>query len=325
MKSRGSSAVAAAALVALLFTLPAGAQEAAATAEALYREANQLAEQGRYAEACPKFAASQKLDPGFGTAFNLGRCLESLGKTASAWASFQEAAGLAKTNGQADREAKATAAAVALEPKLERLIIVVKAPPPGLSVKRGGVTVDAAAFGSALPVDPGAYRIEATAPGKRPFSTEVSTGGPGKPVTVEIPPLEDAPHGTEGGTADTGARARPWAPQRYAGLGVGLGGVVGLVVGAVFGMQAITKKNDSNADGHCDASDACDAIGKALRADGIRSGNISTGLFVAGGVMVAGGVVLMVTAPPGGKAPASTRPSAGLAIGPGSLALTGRW
>jgi hypothetical protein len=204
------------------------------------------------------------------------------------------------------------------------MIIVAKAPPPGLSVRRGGVTVDAAAFGSALPVDPGTYRIEATAPGKRPFATDVSTGGPGRPVTVEIPALEDAPFGTEGGTVGPDTGARPWGPLRYAGLGVGLGGVVGLAVGTVFGVQAIQKKNESNANGHCDASDACDPTGKGLRADGMRAGNISTGLFVAGGVMVAGGAVLMVIAPPG-KAPASTRPSAGLAIGPRSLAVTGRW
>ena len=46
----------------------AQAQKAAASAEALCRDANQLAERGRYEEACPKFVASQKPDPGFGTA-----------------------------------------------------------------------------------------------------------------------------------------------------------------------------------------------------------------------------------------------------------------
>ena len=164
MRRRGSKPIAWSAAAAVLLSVPLlQAQEAAATAEALYRDANQLAEQGKYAEACPKFAASQKLDPGFGTAFNLARCLEALGKNASAWAAFHEAAGIAKTNGQADRETKATRAAAALEAKLERMTVVVKAPPPGLVVRRGGVVIDAAAFGTALPVDPGKHLVEASA------------------------------------------------------------------------------------------------------------------------------------------------------------------
>src|SRR2546430_16366957 len=91
------------ALCALTATSPARAGDPAA-AQALFTEAKQLMAQGKYAEACPKFDESQRLDPGMGTLFHVGDCDEHLGKTASAWAAFLEVAAQAKAAGQPARE-----------------------------------------------------------------------------------------------------------------------------------------------------------------------------------------------------------------------------
>src|SRR5687767_1891178 len=80
----------------------AGGNEAAA--EALFGEAKKLAAQGKYAEACPKFAESNKLDRGAGTLIHLGDCYEKNKQTASAWATYKEAASAAQALGRKDWE-----------------------------------------------------------------------------------------------------------------------------------------------------------------------------------------------------------------------------
>src|SRR5687768_6154338 len=87
----------------------ASAQGDKATAEALFAEGRRLMSSGDFKTACPKFAASQKLDPGLGTSLNLADCYEKSGKTASAWAEFRDAAAAAHRVGSKDREQVARA------------------------------------------------------------------------------------------------------------------------------------------------------------------------------------------------------------------------
>src|SRR5262249_55785874 len=54
----------------------------------LFLEARALVAEDKYAEACPKFEESQRLDPGLGTQYNLALCLEKVGKLGSAWRNF---------------------------------------------------------------------------------------------------------------------------------------------------------------------------------------------------------------------------------------------
>jgi hypothetical protein len=113
--------------------------------------------------------------------------------------------------------------------------------------------------------------------------------------------------------------APPSPAPRIAGFAVGGAGVVGVVLGAVFGVQALGAKS---AGGHCDSSDTCDAMGLALRSQGLKAANASTASFVLGGLALGTGIVLLATAPRGEPLPAAV-PS--VAIGPAAASLVWRW
>ncbi|HET7542512.1 MAG TPA: hypothetical protein VFK05_21730, partial [Polyangiaceae bacterium] len=116
----------------------AGAQASnAALAESLFREGKRLSSERKFAEACPKFAESYKLDPGLGTLLNLAMCHESEGKPATAWAEFSEASSRAKREGDTDRAQLADEHVRALEPKLAHVTIALApgASVPGLQLK----------------------------------------------------------------------------------------------------------------------------------------------------------------------------------------------
>jgi len=280
-----------------------------AAAQGLFYDARELMGKGRYPEACPKLEESMRLDAGVGTQFNLADCNEHIGKLASAWAGFLEVAAGSKATNQADREKVARKRAAALEPRLPRLVVDVPTPPPGLEVRRDGVLVGAAAFGTAIPVDAGTHRVVATAPGKQweMLVQTVESKTARIAVPRDLPPRLGVVAGApvDGGVTGTGAETmtsippvvdHPGSTQRAFGwIAAGIG-VIGLGVGAGFGISSIGKRDDSR--NHC-VVDQCDADGVSLRDDAIKNGNIATVATIAGGAAVVGGLVLVLTAPKG--------------------------
>jgi hypothetical protein len=312
-----------------------------AAATALFKQGRDLMAAGKYADACPKLAESQRLDPGAGTLLNLATCYEKNGQLASAWTTYQDAASAAQKAGEGERVKAARARVAALEPNLPTLTIVVPAAVdrPDLEVRRDGALVGRAAWGAPIPVDPGPHPLDASAPGKAPWHGQALVGGAGAKVSIQIPPLGDAATppapATSAPVAPTPATgpAAPAAPpadsatpssggtQRTIALITGGVGIVGIGVGSVFGVIAMSKNNSTS--GHCNGS-VCDAPTIATLGDARTDATVSTVGFVAGGVLLAAGAVLYLTAPKGA-------PSTGLVVSPGAagsfagLTLQGGW
>jgi serine/threonine-protein kinase len=280
-----------------------------AAAEALFDQGLELMQAGKYAEACQRLESSQRVDPGVGTLLYLGECYEKLGKTASAWATFREAASAANAAGQTDRANIGTERAQKLMPRLLRLQLEL-APEleglEGLEILRDGKSVPRALWGTPVPVDPGEHALEVRAPGHETFRTAFRGEGEGKTETLQLPALKrlpesaDPPSGQQGSPAGAGAVSMEDAPsdgsaQRTSGLVLGGLGVIGVGVGSFFGLRAIQKNKD--AEESCSGSSCSTPAGVELTNDALNAARISNVAFIAGGALLAGGVVLYLTAP----------------------------
>jgi hypothetical protein len=312
--------------IAVATSAPAKAQSTGSdkvTAEALFEDARKLVADKRYAEACPKFADSQRLDPSASTLLNLASCWEKAGRTATAWATYKEAASSANAAGRKDYVTAAERHAEALAPTLSRLTVNVPSPVDGIQVKRDGINLERAEWGSPLPVDPGTHALEAVAPGHKAWSASVEVAPNAAQATATVPALEalpaDAtpvppapavvPPPNPAETATPAAGPPPArndgsasASQRTSALIIGGAGLAGIVVGAVMAVVAKNKYDTSL--GNCEPGnhDLCSPAGLTERSDARTAGDISTVAFIAGGAALAGGLVLWITAPNGTKA-----------------------
>jgi hypothetical protein len=168
----------------LAFTMISGATHAAADASGdariaagLFEQARVLMDEKRFAEACPKLAESQRLDPGGGTLLNLAVCHAGEGKLATALVEYHEALAVATRDGRKDREAIIRPSIDALDRDVPRLTITVPAPiEDGLDVKVDETAMPPSAWGVPLTVDPGRHRLTTSAPGRTTSTVEFDIG-----------------------------------------------------------------------------------------------------------------------------------------------------
>jgi hypothetical protein len=285
----------------------AGAQDPQdqAAARVLFDDARALIAAGHYEPACPKLEAASKLYPGSGVLLNLGDCYEHVGRTASAWTEFREAASSAAAAGRAEDEAEARRRAAALEPKLVRVIIRVSKTVPFLAVTRDGRSLDQGSWGEPFPVDPGWHAVSAEAPDRQGWVTTFDASVAGQTVTVDVPELAPAPApptfapspavssspaAMQTAHPDALATHGPyWTPRRNAGLGVASAGAVGVGVAGLMGLfaksQFDTATTESGSQRHDDSVSA------------VNLGTAASVVAAVGAVAVAAGLVLWLTAP----------------------------
>jgi hypothetical protein len=306
-----------------------------AFAQSLFNEGRRLMTEGKVAEACPKFAESQRLDPGGGTVLNLALCHEKEGRTASAWSEFNEALSLAIRDRRPERETLSRQHIADLEPKLSRLTVNVASRADKLEIKLDGVVLREAAWGSANPVDPGSHVVTANGPAKKPFNATVVLGA-AEAKAVVVPALEDDPQAATVADANRVTpglepNGEPVAPTTTSSSGKTIGylliagGVTGLGVGTIFGLQAVSKHRASTRE--CPGG-SCTANGVSLNDQAMTAAWVSNiGLGI--GIVSAGiGTYLVLTS----HAPAADKRSARrLSVVPaggptsGGAMLSGTW
>ncbi len=310
----------------MAFAGPAAAQSGDTDrqiAQQLFDDGRTLLEARRYGEACPKFAESQRLDPGGGTLLNLAYCHELEGKTATAWSEFRDALGQAIKDNRKDREDFTRTHIADLAPKLMRVVVHV---PERLSARDPEISLDKSklpptAWGTPIPVDPGEHRVSVSIAGGQPWSVAVAVSEPGETYTVRLPTLESpvvCPQGQM--RVQDACVVIPWDSTRShrstaSWLTLGGAGTL-LVTSAITGVMALSanayvKDNCSTDRDFCRVDDAGEAATRAK-----TFAWISTVTLGAGAVAAVVAFVLPRETP-------RTVGAATVTLGLGSLRITG--
>lgn len=314
-----------------------------ALAQSLFDEGRRLMKEGKPVEACPKFAESQRLDPAGGTLLNLSICYEKAGKTASAWAAYQEALVVAERDGHEGRVKYMRSKIDELRPQVSFAVVVVAegSRVQGLEVRVGEQVLSAAAWGTPIALDAGDHVVVASAPGRDRWERRVTVADGGHRVRVEVPllagsPAEPPPAVTEAASPveqqpppatspsasssaaiDTGPRGAP-AGAPWMGYAVAGAGLVSLGVGSFFGVRALSTWEDRKS--HCDGN-TCDETGLDLDEETKRYAtyaNVGIGLGIVG---VGVGTYLLLRG--GEEVETKVAVEAGLTPGGGGLVLGG--
>jgi hypothetical protein len=251
-----------------------------AGAEVLFEAGRLAMDEGDYDTACQKFQASMELDPAPGTLMNLGNCEEKRGNVASAWERYVAAQ---RDLPDSDRRKEfAQAKAAELESKVPRLTLVLGEDAPESTEVRREEVVLTGSLGVPLPMDPGYYSIQVTAPGhaERSFDVALDIGEHRELEVYPGDPLPEADNSPPPQGAEGPVRFGPLTKRQW-GYVVGGVGVAGLGTALTMGVLAYREK--LTMEENCDLATRRCRDGSGLEAQ--ESGDtFATVADVAGGI-----------------------------------------
>jgi hypothetical protein len=281
---------------------PARAQDGAA-AQALFEQGVRELEAGRFAQACPALAESQRLDPHPGTLFALAECEAKSGKIASAVGHYQDYLGLLsrmsaeQLERHAERAATARAQVEALKSQVPTLSLVLPAAAPAdLIVERDGMRLQGPALGAPLPIDPGEHVIVTRLASGAEMRVILSVAI-GEAKTLELT-LPEAPPAAAPAAPPAGRELEPRRkvdPLRTWAWAIGGVGLAGVAAGSVTGIIVLQKK--ATVTDHC-VGNVCDDVGKEAGDTGKTLAAVSTVSFGIGLTAVATSIALLIATEP---------------------------
>ena len=310
------------AVVAVLCAAAGAARAQSGSATALYNEGYRLLDEGKIAEACEAFEASNRAQPGAGTYIALGQCRERNHQLASAWSAYQTARARARDT---DKRDFASARITALEPRLSYLTVTVSetSRAAGVTITRNGIRLDPRLWNRPLPIDGGDYVIEARAPGREPRQIQVHVPEEGGRFTAAVPDLESAavplpPPPPPG-----------WTFRRKLAVGTLAAGAAAAVTGTALGLWA--KRDHDRVDELCPDGQGASCVNSAqANSLGRSAHNLSIGADVAVGIAGAAvitGAILWFTSDRPAIDGAAAPPAVAIApaVSPDRFAVTAAW
>lgn len=291
-------------------------------ARALYDAAVKELDARGPTRACPMFEEATSIAPdSWGSWMMLGECRKREGRLATAYRAYSTAADVATRLGHTGRAQQASRKAAALEAQLAKLTVELSNDvlrTPELEVFVDDKPISIASVSTTIPVDRGDHKIVVKAKGKKAIERTRSLLIDGAHASVNI---DQWPHlNVNERQTNVSVMYRkkisffPAVPkwQRTTAWIAGSAGAAGIVGGSIAGLVAISRKNESD-DGHC-VNNACDPEGLSLRKGSLLAGNVSTGLFVAGGILAAASVTLALV-------PLTKKKTMGLTISPTHMGM----
>lgn len=274
----------------------ATADSRTAYADHLFQEGLRLMKSHDCPQAILKFQNSDQLEPSSAARINLADCYAVVGRSASAWRTFRQAATLAGQEGRSDVKEKAFKAMSKLSPSLTKLIVI---PPRGATTMALTLNGEPLGDDDGLPIalDPGENIVEAKVAGQPPWRRTVSATEVGATIVIEVPAA----------TAATESPGQPWTTWKTAAVVTGGIGVVGIVVGLALVVSA--KATHDEARQHC-SNGLCTVTGHDLWEEANHKADAATVSMVAGAILAAGGLTLWLTAPSATKTAIGVRSSA---------------
>lgn len=300
----------AACMSALSPAAPAMAEDATAAARAAFEEGKSLFEAGEFAAAAGAFRLADATRPNWRLLYNIGQCEAAARRYGLALDAFERY--LVQGGDEIDKERQDE-----VRDELVRLRNMVGfarvTAPEGAVVVMDGVERGTAPLERDLPVAAAvSHEAEAILDGETVAARTFQVSG-GR--TVEVDLVAEQAASSEPADMDDPSLLRP-----LGFVGAGLGAAL-LVGGGVTGGLALKK--DGELDDDCPEG-VCYSGSYDLLDRRDRLATASTALFVAGGVVAAAGAVMLILDATRGEGGA-TEAEVSLLVGPGSVALSGRF
>jgi len=287
-----------------------------AEAKGDWTHGRQLMAVKNYDEAVDAFQKAAGLDPKAQYKLDLARALTETGKLVEAEKLYEEILKTDEPNTEKEKAA-AKSSSDSLVPRIPTLKIVVVGPDEDAVT----ATIDGkpAKVGVEIREDPGTYEVEGKADKFETIKKKASVAeGEKFELNLKFKPSNGSDASSEGGSSSHGGNMIP------AGIAFGVGGT-GILLGTIFGILAFTTTSDLQSickNNLCPPS-AADDINTTT-----TYGDVSTGMFVVGGVGITLGIIFALTIGKGSSKPDEKKPEKAFIVPyawPGGVGVTGRF